>query len=45
MPLKRKPIPIPDSSILVIQLQNASGFSVNETAKSTLAVFKPLSKP
>ena len=37
MPLKRKPTPIPDSSMLVIRLQNALGFSVDKTTKSILA--------
>ena len=45
MPLKRKPTPVPDSSTLVIQLQNALGFSTDEITKSTLAVFKPPFKP
>ena len=42
MPLKRKPMPIPDSNILVIQPLNASGSSINKTTKSTPAEFKLL---
>ena len=45
MPLKRKPMPIFNNNLLVIQLVNALGFSVDKTAKSTLVVFKPPSKP
>ena len=45
MPLKRKPTLIPNGNILAIQLQNASEFSTNETAKSTPAASKPPFKP
>ena len=45
MPLKRKPTPVPDSSILAIQLQNTLGSSVDKTTKSTLVEFKLLFKP
>ena len=41
MPLKRKPTPIPNGNILVIQPQNALEFSVDETAKSTPVASKP----
>ena len=45
MPLKRKPTPIPDSNILIIQPLNTLGFSTDKTTRSTLAVFKPPSEP
>ena len=41
MPPKRKPMPTPNGNPLVIQPPNASGFSADKTAKSTLAVSKP----
>jgi len=45
MPLKKKPTPIPNGNMLAIQPQNTLGFSVDETAKSTLVESKPPSKP
>ena len=44
MPLKKKPIFIPDGNILAIQPQNALGFNVNKTTKSILAESKLPSK-
>ena len=37
MPLKTKSTPILNSNMLVTRPQNALGFSVDETARSTLA--------
>ena len=45
MPLKRKPTPIPNSNILVIQLLNTLEFSVDKTAKSILVESELFSKP
>ena len=45
MLLKKKLMPVSDGNPLVIQPLNALGFSVDKTARSILAVFKPLSKP
>jgi hypothetical protein len=42
MPLKRKPTPVPDGNILAIQPLNASAFSADKTARSTLAESKLL---
>ena len=44
MPPKRKPMSAPDSNLLVIQLLNALGSSIDKIIKSILAVFKPLFK-
>ena len=45
MPLKRKLMPALNGNMLVIQLLNALGFSVDKTAKSTLVEFKLPFKP
>ena len=42
MPLKRKPMPIPDSNMLIIQLLNALKSSTDETARSILIESKLL---
>ena len=44
MPLKRKPMPVLNSNILVIQPLNTLEFSTYKTTKSILVKFKPLSK-
>ena len=45
MPLKRKPTPVPDGNILVIQPLNTLGSNTDKTARNTLAEselpFKP----
>ena len=45
MPLKRKPTPISNSNILVIQPQNTLGSSADKTTRSILAVSEPPFKP
>ena len=45
MPLKRKPMPVPDGNILIIQPLNALGSSVDKTTKSILAESELLFKP
>ena len=44
MPLKRKPMPTPDGSILTIQPLNALGSSVDENTRNTLVESKLPSK-
>ena len=44
MPPKRKPTPVPNGNMLVIQLPNALGFSIDKTTKNTLVEFKLPSK-
>ena len=44
MPLKRKPTPVSNSNILVIQPQNILGLNVDKTTKSILVKFELPSK-
>jgi len=44
MPLKKKPMLVPNSNTLIIEPPNILKSSINETAKNILAESKPLSK-
>ena len=45
MPPKRKPTPIPNGNMLIIQPLNALGSSIDNTARNTLAEFELPFKP